>query len=165
MAIPNGYFTKQFQNASYRKSINGNTVTINIDVSDLGKALDRAQDALDSQVWEDIQKYMAFDTGALIQQTDIVNKSVRGEVYFLPPNSDYGHYIWQGEKYVDPQYKVGAFYSEEYGFWSRPGVEKIPSGIPLNYSKENNPDAQAHWDEVAFTNHYDDWVNVVKRNL
>jgi len=87
---------------------------------------------------------------------------VHGEVYFLPPNSDYGHYQWEGIKYVDPDYGIGAFYSEDYGFWSRPGVEKIPSSDPLHYS---DPNAHAHWDEYAFNMHADSWVEVVRRAL
>lgn len=162
MGIPNNYFEQQFKNIGYKKNSANNTISINIDLTDLGKKLDKAQEALDKQVWADIQNYMARDTGSLIQLTNIMNMSTRGEVYFLPPNSDYGHYQWEGIKYVDPKYGIGAFYSEEYGFWSRPGVEKVPSGDKLNYS---DPNAQAHWDEVAFNNHGEQWVEVVRRAL
>ena len=162
MAIPENYFEKEFKNISYKKTSANNTISIDIDLSGLGRKIDIAQDALDSQVWADIQNYMPRDTSALIQQTNIVNQSVRGEVYFMPPNSDYGHYQWAGIKYVDPVYGVGGFYSEDYGWWSRPGVQKVPSNEPLHYS---DPNARAHWDEVAFENHADQWVEVVRRAL
>lgn len=40
----------------------------------------------------------------------------------------YAHYQNVGEIYIDPVYKKGAFFNQNYGFWSRPGVKKIPSG-------------------------------------
>ena len=40
----------------------------------------------------------------------------------------YAHYQNVGQVYVDPIYKKSAFYNPLYGFWSRPGVKKIPSG-------------------------------------
>jgi hypothetical protein len=108
----------------------------------------------------DIQKYMPLDKGTLIAETDILNKSTRGEVYLYPPDSDYGHYQYEGIKYIDPVYKVGAFYSEDYGFWSRPGVEKIPSNTPLFYQR---PEAEAHWDEKAYQAHGKEWLAVARR--
>lgn len=122
--------------------------------------MDIAQDALDSQVWQDIQKYMPKDKNALIAGTDILNKATRGEVYLYPPDSDYGHYQYEGEKYVDPKYGVSAFYSEDYGYWSRPGIEKVPSGELLFYQR---PEAEAHWDEKAHSEHGKEWIAVARR--
>lgn len=122
--------------------------------------MDITQDALDSQVWQDVQQYMSKDKNALIAETDILNKSTRGEVYLYPPDSDYGHYQYEGEKYVDPKYGVAAFYSEDYGYWSRPGIEKVPSGEPLFYQ---SPEAEAHWDEKAYAVHGKEWLAVARR--
>ena len=58
----------------------------------------------------------------------------------------YASHMYNGNVYVDPLYKVGGFYSEGYGWWSRRGVTKIPSGRPFNYT---NPMATDHWDEKA----------------
>ena len=55
-----------------------------------------------------------------------------------------------GKLYVDPITGKGAFYDKDYGFWSRPGVPKVPTNIPLNYSKEQNPLATSHWEVPAF---------------
>lgn len=162
MGIEKDHFERIFKNISYKKNFSGNAVSINLDLAELGRRLDIAQEALDMQVWADIQNYMARDTGSLIQLTNIENMATRGEVYFLPPNSDYGHYQWKGIKYVDPEYLKGGFYTEDYGWWSRPGVEKIPTEDKLQYS---DPNARAHWDEVAFENHADSWVEVVRRAL
>ena len=93
-------------------------------------------------------------------ETEKLNNATRGEVYLYPPNSDYGHYQYEGVLYVDPVYKKGAFYSTKYGYWSRPGVRKEKSNRPLFYSRDT---AEAHWDEVAYTNHKKDWVKAAKR--
>ena len=85
----------------------GNEYDIDIKIgSALGFALDAAQEQLEAQMWDDIQKYMPHDSGALISETNSINQSTRGEVYFFPPNSDYGHYQYMGTVYVDPLYKV-----------------------------------------------------------
>lgn len=160
MAIPKGFFSQMFKRYNIKQTSNG--IKIDINFTPVGNSLDRAQDALDAQVWADVQQYMPRNTGALISETNALNGQVRGEVYMYPPASDYGHYMYEGEKYVDPVYRIGGFYSPDYGFWSRPGVTKVASGEPLFYS---NPKAEAHWDEVAFANHKREWVNVVKRAL
>lgn len=142
---------------------NGKNVTVHVQMfGDIGRRLDIAQDALDSQIWTDMQQYMPRDTGNLIFETDILNKSTRGEVYLYPNDSDYGHYQYEGYVYVDPVYGVGGFYSPNYGWWSRPNVEKVKSDRKLVYT---NPMAQSHWDEVAFANHGQTWLKIVKQIL
>lgn len=141
---------------------NGDSFAIRLNYEPLGIKLDQAQDALDAQVWQDVQKYMPIDTGALISETNAININERGRVYMYPPNSDYGHYQYEGVLYVDPTYGIGAFYSPDYGFWSRPNVAKVPSERSLTYS---NPRATSHWGETAFRNHNKEWVQVVKRAL
>lgn len=136
---------------------------ISIDLERLGKRFDIAQDALDAQAWADIQQYMPMNTGNLIRETNILNNSVRGVVYAYPPDSDYGHYQHEGILYVDPKYEVGAFYAEDYGYWSRPGIEKIPSDRKLKYTTTHHPDACAHWEDTAYRNHKKEWVKVAKR--
>lgn len=133
-----------------------------MDLTSFGKNLDIAQDALDAQIWSDIQKFMPMDKGALIEQTDILNKSTRGEVYLYPPTLDYGHYQYEGWKYVDPVYQVGAFYSPEYGYWSRPGIPKEKSDVPLFYQRAG---AEAHWDEAAIARYGKTWLNVARKAM
>lgn len=124
----------------------------------LGSALDRAQDALDAAVWQSVQQYMPIDTGALISQTNALNATTRGEVFMYPPNSDYGHYQYEGIVYVDPVTNAAGFLTDD-GWKSRRGVTKEPSDRKLTYS---NPDATAHWAETAIDNHMEEWVNKVK---
>jgi len=104
--------------------------------------------------------YMPLRTGNLIQQTEMLNASTRGEVYLYPPQSDYGHYMYEGWVYEDPVYHVGGFFSEDYGWWSRPGVQKVKSDRPLMYGRDT---AEAHWDEIAAQNHRADWLRLARR--
>ncbi|WP_342756744.1 hypothetical protein [Kineothrix sedimenti] len=161
MGVSKNHFRNMFKkvNMNYKKGGNGISLNITLDMEGIGKKLDIAQDALDAQVWNDVSKYMPMDTGNLISETGAINATVRGEVYLYPPDSDYGHYQYEGIKYVDPLYEIGAFYNPDYGFWSREGVTKIPSNEPLFYGRDG---AEAHWDEAAYQNHHKQWVKVVK---
>lgn len=156
--IGKNFFQKQLGKLRIKKRGHGYAVELSLE--SFGKKLDIAQDVLDAQVWNDIKRYMPMDTGTLIRETDILNQSTRGEVYLYPPDSDYGHYQYEGIKYVDPDYGVGAFYSPDYGYWSRPGIEKVPSNEPLFYGRES---AEAHWDEVAYRDCSKKWVKVAKQ--
>nr|DAN93199.1 MAG TPA: Minor capsid protein [Caudoviricetes sp.] len=160
MGIGKNFFSRMFGKLNIDHS--GPGYTIKVSYAAFGKRLDKAQDALDAQVWQDIQRYMPMDTASLIVETDTLNKSTRGEVYLYPPDSDYGHYQHEGEVYEDPVYGKGAFYDPEYGYWSRPGVKKVPSGKPLNYSRES---AEAHWEEAAEKNHAKSWLAVARRAM
>ena len=160
MGIPKNYFRNKFYGTKIESKHKG--AAIEISFARLGELLDNAQDALDAQAWSDIKKYMPIESGALIQETDFLNKSTRGEIYLYPPDSDYGHYMYEGIKYVDPKYGIAAFYSPEYGYWSRPGVQKVPSATPLFYQRDT---AEAHWDEVAAQNHMKSWIQAAKNAM
>ncbi len=161
MARLGNFFRSMFGKLSINKVNGGAAITV--DFSAFGHKLDIAQQALDAQVWNDMQQYMPHgSTGNLIAQTGLLNANASGEVFVYPPELDYGHYQYEGIKYVDPVYGIGAFYDPDYGYWSRPNVKKIPSDIPLFYS---SPKAEAHWDEVAYANHGDEWVRVAKRAM
>lgn len=84
--------------------------------------------------------YTPKDTGLLIQS----KKIEPFKIHYIQP---YSAYVYFGEKYVDPVYGVSGFLGSE-GWFSRPGVQKVPSGEPLQYQK-NNPYAGDHWDEKA----------------
>lgn len=89
-----------------------------------------------------IDQYTPRDTGNL--ENNVVIRPF--EIEYKSP---YAHYMYTGEIYVDPQYKVGGFFNPTHGWFSRPNVKKIPSGRTFNYSKSKNPSATDHWDEVA----------------
>ncbi len=136
---------------------------ISIDLERLGKRFDAAQDALDAQAWNDMKQYIPMESGTLIRETEILNNSIRGVVYAYPPEHDYGHYVHEGILYVDPKYKIGALYKENYGYWSRPGIKKVPSDQKLEYNTVHHPKACAHWEDEAYRVHKKEWVKVAKR--
>jgi len=158
--LPKDYYTKKLTKLNMSKSGNGYKITL--DFQPQGQALDRAQDALDAAVADSVYKRMPVDTGMLRSETMSINAQTRGRVYLYPPNSEYGHYQYEGILYVDPITQKGAFYNEEYGFWSRPGVAKVPSDRKLTYSQ---PNAVARWGEVAYEQDKDEWLKVVQRAL
>lgn len=99
-------------------------------------------------------KYVALEWKRLIdpytpRDTGMLQTNIRIEPFRIEYKSPYAHYMYEGEIYVDPELKVGGFYSSTYGWFSRPNVKKIPSGRSFNYSKSKNPSATDHWDEVA----------------
>lgn len=74
----------------------------------------------------------------------IVNIKVNEIIYQSPD----AHYQWTGKKYVDPKYKIGAFYSPDYGYWSRPGIAKKSTNKKL---KHHTSGTGAHWDKLMWT--------------
>lgn len=158
--LSSNYYTDKMTKFNLNKTGNGYRLALNY--TPIGIDLDIAQDALDAQVWKDVQKYMPVDTGELKNQTNVINMNERGRVFLYPPDSAYGHYQYEGKLYVDPITGKGAFFSPEYGFWSRPGVKKVASDRDLTYSQ---PNAQPKWGEVAYQNHHKEWLEVVKKAL
>lgn len=65
-------------------------------------------------------------------------------------NTPYAHYMYNGVQYVDPVLGVSGFTNDDGAtFFSRKGVEKIPSGKTFNYRTDRNPYATDHWDQAA----------------
>ena len=71
-----------------------------------------------------------------------INMSASLAPDYIQYNHPGSHYQWAGMLYVDPKTKKGAFYSEDYGFWSRPGVTKIPTSRPLKTNLGGS-----HWEK------------------
>lgn len=86
-----------------------------------------------------IDRYTPRQDGLLIQNYKILPFAI----HYKEP---YAHYIYMGEKYVDPKYGVGGFYSPTRGWFSRPGIKKVPSGEMLQFKTSGTSD---HWDEKA----------------
>lgn len=64
--------------------------------------------------------------------TPQANQLGSGQVVWNTPDANY---LYEGKLMVDPFTLKGAFFSPNFGYWSRPGVEKImdPSGKNLEY--------------------------------
>jgi hypothetical protein len=143
---------------------NNNGYQIDINYSNIGRKLDYAQLAVDTQAWQDVQRYMPLSSGQLKRETNTLNATIlgSGKVYVYPPNSPYGHYQYKGIVYKDPLYNVGGFYSEDRGWWSRKGVSKVPSTQLIRYSQ---PNAHREWGQYAIDHHKNDWMRVFKRAM
>lgn len=85
----------------------------------------------------------------------VVNLKVDAIIYQSPD----AHYQWTGKKYVDPKYKIGAFYSPDYGYWSRPGIAKMSTNQDLKY---HTPGTGAHWDKRMWTSKGNEVVKEVQ---
>ena len=135
------------------------TITINNPASIADRIIDDDVGTFVASEWSRyFAKYVPMREGILAQDITI-------EPFQVTYNSPYAHYQWMGKLYVDPITLKGAFYDSNYGFWSRPGVSKIPTGIPLNYSKEQNPLATSHWEVPAFEAFKDDVARAVTQYL
>lgn len=89
------------------------------------------------------------------------NVSLATDGSYVLYNGPDAHYLFNGNLYVDPKYKKGAFYSADYGFWSRPGIPKEPTERQLDYSK--HPGTGAHWDKLMWASCGDEIVEEVQK--
>lgn len=80
-------------------------------------------------VYEWSEPYTPMDSGMLKNN---VSMATSGDSFTY--ESPYAHYDYIGDLFVDPKYLKGAFFSSNYGFWSRPGVPKVkdPNGRKIN---------------------------------
>ena len=98
---------------------------------------------------------MPYDSYSLISSVREVGTGT------IQVQSPYAHYMNEGIVYVDPQYGYAAIPLKDKngnlkGFFSRPGVSKIPSGRELNYS--GSPDRGAHFVERTIAENTDDII-------
>lgn len=70
-------------------------------------------------------------------RTGVLKDSAYYKDGYIVYDTPYAHYMYFGKLYVDPITKKGAFFSEDYGFWSRKGVKKELSTRDLNYPSHN----------------------------
>lgn len=127
----------------------GNSYIV-LDFDDLDDWFSEAQDRLDFMVTRDMLKYVPVQSGRLAEEiVEANNNSMPGMIYVFPANVQYGHYQWEGDKYIWPNHK-------------RKGAShKVPTGIPLNYP--SNPQATRHWDEAAIRDCSDKWVKELQK--
>lgn len=166
MAIGKNYFRNLFKKLNIKVSDGGTSVNINM--TRFGIKLDNAQDAIDNEfLTRMLQHVPGEDGGALRADIKRFNETngERGVVYAINPEASgvsYGHYQLVGKMYADQKTGKGAFYTPEYGFWSRPGVEKVPTERPLKYQ---NPDAVSDWGRYTKDNEWKDVVKAAKEGF
>lgn len=120
------------------------------------------QKAVDSECIRLVQPYVPFKQGVLagaFHRTDIGSG-------LIIQDTPYARYLYYGELYVDPITKKGAFHDEQSGrFWSRPGVQKEPSGKPLQYDTSRHPQAGPFWFDRMKADHIEDIIKVAKEHI
>ena len=108
------------------------------------------QASIDTAFLRYSEMYMPYDSGSLIARSYAATVIGSGRVVFTGP---YAHYLYHGEIY-GPNIPV---FDDDSGeptrFFSPKNRKKYPTGRPLRFSPDKNPNAQAHWAEVAKANH------------
>lgn len=128
-------------------------VNVDIDPPKFAARTDRATEALANEVMKDTDKFVPMLTGTLKNSARVQNGD---QIYYPGP---YAHYQYEGIVYVDP--KTGAAgIPTKTGFFSRPGVTKVPSGRALSHSK-----GQSHWIEPSKAANMDKWLRFYKKEL
>lgn len=126
---------------------------VDIDPAKFASRLERANHALANEVMKDTDKFVPFLTGTLKNSA-----RVDGDTITYP--GPYAHYQWEGVVYVDP--KTGAAgIPTRTGFFSRPGVTKVPSGRKLTYHMQG----QDHWIEPSKAANMDKWERFYAKEL
>ena len=113
------------------------------------------QAAVDTAVLRYSEMYMPYDSGSLIARSYSSTVVGSGRVVFPGP---YAHYLYHGEVY-GPNIPI---FEDDSGipttYRSPKNKKKYPTGRPIKFSPDKNPNAQAHWTEVAVVNHWKDII-------
>lgn len=112
----------------------------------------RVQQCIDEFVFNHSEPYLPGKH--LYNQSINANKFGSGKVIWNTPDANY---LYEGKLMVDSKTLKGAFYSPNYGYWSRPNTQKImdPKGRNLVYHGGGNRNKQ--W--------FDRMINVEMDNL
>lgn len=112
-------FTVKYDASSLRKELE------KLGISDCGSV----QEFMLNEIMRLSRDYTPFGAGALMASARISEDKKAIEYH-----SRYAQYHWFGKLMVDPITKKGAFFSPEYGFWSRPNVQKELTDRDLRYN-------------------------------
>lgn len=106
----------------------------------------KIQKMLTNEVKNISDPYVPFSSGPL------------KNLIYIPPSATYYEYVqpyaryhWYGKLMVDPITGKGAFFSEDYGFWSRPKTQKVLTDRDLQY--QGAPQRGPKWTERAWAQH------------
>ncbi len=123
---------------SYVKMLPSGTIKARLGINANGPV----QRYFTQQCYKYMGKYVPGGVSGHINQSAITGPDY---IVYRHPGS---HYQWAGILYVDPKYKKGAFYSPDYGYWSRPGESKEPTARKLHYHTELGG---SHWEKRMWT--------------
>lgn len=131
-------------------------VKTDIDLADISKKIEKADELLAVQVVKDTEKeFLPMLNHQLANGTRVSG----GKIIYPGP---YAHYLWEGTVYVDPVSGAAGFKLKDGSWASRRGVTKIPSGRSLVFSRAS---ARDHWTDHAKEKYMDRWERVYARGL
>lgn len=99
-----------------------------------------------------MDKYIPYDKGNLRTIKDVQDDSITYE-------SPYARYQYYGKKMVMPENGKSAFYSPDYGFWSKKGETKTLTDEDLIY---HTPGTGPYWDKRMVSAEMDKVVKEVQ---
>lgn len=102
--------------------------------------------------------YVPMDNGPLKNQTVIAPDATYYD-HIVP----YARYHWHGKLMVDPVYKKGAFFNPDFGFWSRPGIQKELTETNLNY--RGAPLRGPKWTLRAWADNKDNVIAKIEKEI
>lgn len=121
----------------------------------------RTQKVIDSAFIGYLEPYVPMDENHELVGKLLSNKPGKGEIDI---DAHHAHYQYEGIKYIDPKYKIGAFYDKNSGrYWSRPGIKKVQSNERLNY--HSGPLRGDHFVERMLADHFDDILNAGQKEI
>lgn len=110
----------------------------------------RAQQFFTNTCYKHMGKYVpGGDTGILNTNHEIGTD-------YIKYTSPYAHYQYVGKLYVMENGK-GAYYSPDYGYWSKPGVTKIPTDRDLVHTS-----GTSFWDNKMWNTEKDKVIQEVQ---
>lgn len=118
------------------------------------------QSVIDEKFIEACKPYTPWRTGSLWNRAESTTVKGSGKIIFPGP---YAHYLYHGEIY-GPNIPV---FDDDSGeptrFFSPKNRKKYPTGRPIRFSPDKNPNAQAHWAEVAKANHMNEILEEARK--
>jgi len=120
------------------------------------------QKFIDSTVLNGVEPYVPRRSGTLTKN-GILNTTANPGSGYIDWTMPYARYLWYGKLMVDPTTRKGAFYSDDFGFWSRPGVKKDLTDTDLKFDQSRHPFAGAKWAERYTADHLTELSGMVQR--
>lgn len=100
----------------------------------------------DNMLLTDMNQYTFFQTGTLRQSAITATVIGSGELVWPGPAA---RMLYHGIVMVDPVTGRAAYWSEDFGFWSRPGVRKVPDPTGRELVSHAGGITGARWAERA----------------
>lgn len=126
-------------------------IDLKLDTGRVEKNIKQAQYWLDTQIMTDMVPYMPHVTGTFINDTAAWSASLAGSGEVIAGVPPMGRFLYEGKVMIDPV---------TYSPWARKGAKKIVTDRDLTFE---NPNAVAHWFDVAKEAHGEEWVRGVKK--